>query len=94
EKPEKGAKDKDKGVVQPLPLTEVVHRASKLLAAKNAMPKLTEAVAAMVKEPDSPTTGRVREERFRSVLEEVASQELSPEELQVVFPEKHIITRT
>mmetsp|Transcript_57805 Transcript_57805/g.104124 ORF Transcript_57805/g.104124 Transcript_57805/m.104124 type:complete len:117 (-) Transcript_57805:70-420(-) len=79
---------KDKATLQPLPITEVVHRTTKYLAAKNAMPKLTDAIAAMVREPDSPNTGRIREERFRSVLEEVANQELTPDELQAAFPEK------
>eukprot|EP00435_Cladocopium_sp_Y103_P024874 s1999_g6.t1 len=84
--PEKGSKEPVSRVV-PLPLTEVVHKTTKSLAAKNALPRLTEAVATLVKEPDSPT-GRIREERFRNVLEEVASQVLEPEEVQAIFPEK------
>lgn len=83
--PEKGSKEPVSRVV--LPLTEVVHKTTKSLAAKNALPRLTEAVATLVKEPDSPNTGRIREERFRTVLEEVASQVLDPE-LQAIFPEK------
>ncbi|CAK8995346.1 unnamed protein product, partial [Durusdinium trenchii] len=63
---------KDASRTVQLPLTEVVHRTTKSLTAKNAMPRLTEAIAAMVKEADSPT-GRIREERFRNVLEERSS---------------------
>ena len=52
-----------------------MHKTTKSLAAKNALPRLMEAVAAMVKEPDSPT-GRIREERFRNVLEEIFDLDL------------------
>ncbi|CAJ1335875.1 unnamed protein product, partial [Effrenium voratum] len=78
---------KDAKITAPLQLTEVVHRLNKYLAAKNALPRLTEAVATLVKEPDSPT-GRIKEERFRLVLEEVASQVLEADEMLAVFPEK------
>uniref|UniRef100_A0A7S0FZR7 Uncharacterized protein n=1 Tax=Pyrodinium bahamense TaxID=73915 RepID=A0A7S0FZR7_9DINO len=67
-------------------INEVAYLTMRALMAKNSLPKLTDAISEMVKEPDSPTTGRVTEQRFRDVLKEAASSVMSEEELEALFP--------
>lgn len=56
------------------------------LMAKNCVAKLTDAIAEMVKEPDSQVDGRIKEDRFRDILKDVALANLSSEEIEAIWP--------
>mmetsp|Transcript_17755 Transcript_17755/g.23916 ORF Transcript_17755/g.23916 Transcript_17755/m.23916 type:complete len:131 (-) Transcript_17755:153-545(-) len=66
-------------------INEVAYSTMRALMAKNSLPKLTDAIGELIKEPDSPG-GRIQEERFRGVLREAASGAMSEEELEALFP--------
>merc|ERR1712194_302112 len=67
------------------PLNEVAHMTMRGLNAKNSVAKLTDAIAEMNAEPHTPT-GRIKESRFREVLKDVAQANLSPEEVEAIWP--------
>mmetsp|Transcript_129358 Transcript_129358/g.258259 ORF Transcript_129358/g.258259 Transcript_129358/m.258259 type:complete len:137 (-) Transcript_129358:40-450(-) len=78
-------KGKEKDAFVEKSLTEAAYLTVRAMMAKNAMPKLTDAIQEMVKEPDD-DTGCIHERRFRDVLQETAAQVLSPAELEAIFP--------
>mmetsp|Transcript_39324 Transcript_39324/g.69181 ORF Transcript_39324/g.69181 Transcript_39324/m.69181 type:complete len:136 (-) Transcript_39324:97-504(-) len=75
EKPAEGTK----------PINEVAHLTMRAMTQKQQMPKLTDAINALVAAPDSPG-GRISEQRFRDTLKDTAQSVLSAEELEVIFP--------
>mmetsp|Transcript_67504 Transcript_67504/g.158971 ORF Transcript_67504/g.158971 Transcript_67504/m.158971 type:complete len:175 (-) Transcript_67504:113-637(-) len=67
------------------PLSEIAHLTITKLTAKNCQAKLTDGIAEMVKTPDSPG-GRFNESKLRKLFEETAHANLSPEEVEEIFP--------
>mmetsp|Transcript_116587 Transcript_116587/g.277172 ORF Transcript_116587/g.277172 Transcript_116587/m.277172 type:complete len:140 (-) Transcript_116587:109-528(-) len=67
------------------PLSEIAHLTITKLTAKNCQAKLTDGIAEMVKTPDSPG-GRFNEGKLRHLFKETAIANLSPEEVEEIFP--------
>ncbi|CAE8636599.1 unnamed protein product, partial [Polarella glacialis] len=66
-------------VLNPIkPLSEVAYQTISALQAKNFLPKLTDALGELVKQPDSPG-GRFQEQRLRDCFKDTASALLEPE---------------
>ncbi|CAE8582422.1 unnamed protein product, partial [Polarella glacialis] len=73
-------------VLNPIkPLSEVAYQTISALQAKNFLPKLTDALGELVKQPDSPG-GRFQEQRLRDCFKDTASALLEPEEMEKIFP--------
>ncbi|CAE8643784.1 unnamed protein product [Polarella glacialis] len=87
EETEEACKHMDKPMPEgQLPFNEAFYRTAKALTAKGQLLLLTDAINNMVKEPDSPG-GRIREIRFRQVLEDTARGVLEVDELKAIFPQ-------
>eukprot|EP00928_Gymnodinium_smaydae_P083254 TRINITY_DN6649_c0_g1_i1.p2 TRINITY_DN6649_c0_g1~~TRINITY_DN6649_c0_g1_i1.p2 ORF type:complete len:133 (-),score=33.13 TRINITY_DN6649_c0_g1_i1:51-449(-) len=74
------------------PLHEVAYLAVRALAAKNAMPQLTDAIQELLAAPDEPD-GRVTEERFRDTMRKIANENLSPEEVENIWPAPVVVEK-
>mmetsp|Transcript_8287 Transcript_8287/g.19143 ORF Transcript_8287/g.19143 Transcript_8287/m.19143 type:complete len:134 (+) Transcript_8287:58-459(+) len=66
-------------------INDIAFQTIKAVNAKSMLPKLTDAIADMVKEPDSPG-GRIQEDRFRKLLQDTCVATLDPEEVEAIFP--------
>eukprot|EP00931_Biecheleriopsis_adriatica_P086131 TRINITY_DN60851_c0_g1_i1.p1 TRINITY_DN60851_c0_g1~~TRINITY_DN60851_c0_g1_i1.p1 ORF type:complete len:135 (+),score=33.92 TRINITY_DN60851_c0_g1_i1:199-603(+) len=66
-------------------LNDLAFQTMSKLTAQGLQAKLTEAVTELTSQPESPG-GRFRETRVRDLLKDVCVENLSPEEVEEIFP--------
>merc|ERR1719188_2866491 len=70
----------------PKSINEIAFLTMRALSAKQSLPKLTDAITDLVKEPDSPG-GRVHEDRLRKMMRDTCAAVLEQEEVDAIFPQ-------
>merc|ERR1719188_2962473 len=69
----------------PKSINEIAFLTMRALSAKQSLPKLTDAITDLVKEPDSPG-GRIHEDRLRKMMRDTCTAVLEQEEVDAIFP--------